>query len=170
MTDPTQNNKFSDHYFYGMEFDLSKVFYVFTFNDINKIDKILLDRLNIIRVDTPSDDDIIQIVENHCIPEIIINIGIKKSIEFNRNNIRYIIDYCKDFINKTITSGIREYYRVIEKIFLELNKKVLFNPEDYSDELIVINESLFKKLFDNIKGQLYCTQEDSFNIASHMYI
>ena len=170
LTDPTQNNKFSDHYFYGMEFDLSKVFYVFTFNDINKIDKILLDRLNIIRVDTPSDDDIIQIVENHCIPEIIINIGIKKSIEFNRNNIRYIIDYCKDFINKTITSGIREYYRVIEKIFLELNKKVLFNPEDYSDELIVINESLFKKLFDNIKGQLYCTQEDSFNIASHMYI
>ena len=31
LTDPTQNTYFSDHYFYGMHFDLSKVFYIFTF-------------------------------------------------------------------------------------------------------------------------------------------
>ena len=37
LTDNTINTSFTDHYFRGMKFDLSKVFYIFTFNDISKI-------------------------------------------------------------------------------------------------------------------------------------
>ena len=166
LTDPTENDRFSDHYFYGMHFDLSKVFYVFTFNDINKIDKILLDRLNIIKVDCPSDDEIMTIVENHCVPEIIKNIGIDKKITFERTNLKYIFNYCKDSINKTVTSGIREYYRIIEKILLELNKDILLNVEKYSNH-IVINDSLFSNLFEKIKQQINCIQN---TFVSHMYI
>ena len=166
LTDPTQNTTFTDHYFYGMQFDLSKIFYVFTFNDINKIDKILLDRLNVIKIDSPNENEIVEIIEKHCIPEIISNIGINKEIEFEKSNIKYIINYYKDTIDKNITSGIREYYRVIEKILLELNKLILLNPVEFTDT-IIINTSLFFKLFDNIKQQLYNIQN---SFIPHMYI
>jgi len=158
LTDPTQNNEFSDHYFYGMQFDLSKIFYVFTFNDLSKIDKILLDRLNIIKIETPCDDDIVHIIEQHCIPEIVKNIGIKYNIIFGKNNILFIINHCKGSFDKTITSGIREYYRIIEKIILELNKSILITPdivENYIDSndtsKFNITENLFKILFNKIK-------------------
>jgi ATP-dependent Lon protease len=167
LTDPTENDHFSDHYFYGMHFDLSKVFYVFTFNDINKIDKILLDRLNIIKVDCPTEDEIMTIVENHCIPEIIKNIGIKKNITFERANLKYIFNYCKSSIDKIVTSGIREYYRIIEKILLELNKDILININKYADD-IIINNSLFSNLFEKIKHQINCYIPNTF--ISHMYI
>jgi ATP-dependent Lon protease len=167
LTDPTENNHFSDHYFYGMNFDLSKIFYVFTFNDINKIDKILLDRLNIIKVDCPSEDEIITIVEKHCVPEIIKNIGINKKITFERANLKYILNYCKNSIDKIVTSGVREYYRIIEKILLELNKDILLDVDKYTND-IVINNTLFSNLFEKIKHQINCYLQNGF--ASHMYI
>jgi ATP-dependent Lon protease len=167
LTDPTENKSFSDHYFYGMNFDLSKIFYVFTFNDMNKIDKILLDRLNIIKVECPLEDEIITIVENYCVPEIVKNIGIDKKISFERENLKYIVNYCKNSIDKIVTSGIREYYRIIEKILLELNKDILLNVDKYTNN-IVINKSLFSNLFEKIKNQINCYISNTF--ISHMYI
>ena len=167
LTDPTENDHFSDHYFYGMQFDLSKIFYVFTFNDINKIDKILLDRLNIIKVDNPSDEEIVTIFQNHCVPEIVKNVGIKNEITFENSNLYYIFNYCKDSINKTVSSGIREYYRIIEKVFLELNKDILTNVNKYKEHIIV-NDCLFKNLFNKIKNQINSFVQNTF--ISHMYI
>lgn len=167
LTDPTQNDKFSDHYFYGMNFDLSKVFYVFTFNDLNKIDKILLDRLNIIHVEIPTHDEIIEILEKHCIPEIIKNIGIQHQITFKRECIHHVINFAKKTIDNNVTSGIREYYRIIEKILLELNKHILTNSL-IIDDTIEINNEFFHKLFSNIKNQLVQNNDESN--CSHMYL
>lgn len=169
LTDPTQNTRFTDHYFYGMEFDLSKIFYVFTFNDINKIDKILLDRLNIIKVNTPNDKDILVILERHCIPEIIKNIGIQKTIIFSESSIEYIINFCKNSIDKSVTSGVREYYRIIEKLLLELNKQILLNLDTYIlEQEIVLENQTFMKLFDNIREQLAHSEESQR--PNYMYI
>jgi len=180
LTDPTQNTTFTDHYFYGMHFDLSKIFYVFTFNDINKIDKILLDRLNIIKIDCPSDNDIIDIIEKHCIPEIVTNIGINYKISFRKDNIQNIINYCKESFDKSITSGIREYYRIIEKIILELNKTILLYPESIlhtdqnkskkeklkKEKDLIITETLFKTLFNKIENQINISKTNH----NYMYI
>lgn len=169
LTDPTQNKKFTDHYFYGMQFDLSKVFYVFTFNDINKIDKILLDRLNIIQVATPCDEDIVHILENHCIPEIVQNIGIQKNIIFNKSCIKTIINYCKQSIDNTVTSGVREYYRVIEKILLELNKDILLNIDKFlAEQDIIVDDTLFETLFSKINDQFVTINNK--HKYEHMYI
>lgn len=168
LTDPTQNNRFTDHYFYGMEFDLSKAFYVFTFNDITKIDKILLDRLNIIQVNTPNQTDIINILQKYCIPEILQNIGIQIQVSFSNESIKYIIDFYRDSIDKSITSGIREYYRVIEKILLELNKQILLNNLQFNKPTLTIEKDTFTNLFNNIKEQLH--QKNNLSSSLHMYI
>ena len=176
------NNNFSDHYFYGMHFALSKVFYIFTFNDINKIDKILLDRLNIINVEMPKEQDIVYIIEKHCIPEIISNIGIKIPVIFDISSIMHIIH--STTINKSVTSGIREYYRIIEKILLELNKAILLEilpihvdvnerQGTFTDDVdgrqgIIIKDKLFTTLFENIKYQInYVEDTDTYR---YMYI
>jgi ATP-dependent Lon protease len=76
ITDPTVNCNFKDHYFSHLNIDLSKVFYIFTFNDISKVNKILLDRLNVIYIENPSKKDKIIILKSHCLNEIIQNIGL----------------------------------------------------------------------------------------------
>lgn len=141
LTDNTQNMEFMEHYFYGIKFDLSKVFYVFTFNDITKIDKILLDRLNIIYVDTPNETDIINIIYTYCIPEIIKNIGLKKRIVITKEHVKFVINHFKkmNLYDKEYSSGIREFYRIFEKIFLYINKDILlhlFNDDNITDELL----------------------------------
>ena len=146
-----------------MNFDLQKVFYVFTFNDITKIDSILLDRLNIINITTPEHTSIIKILENYCIPEILINIGIKPQVTFDQECINTIIN--STFIDKNITSGIREYYRIFEKILCELNKNILL--EINIEPIINITGKLFEQLYSNIKQQINIIQGNNFN---HMYI
>ena len=169
LTDTTQNNEFSDHYFYGIKFDLSKIFYIFTFNDITKIDKILLDRLNIIYVDAPNDKDVIYILKNHNIPEIIQNIGIKYNINLNDSDVGKIIKYCDQYIDKNVSSGIREYYRIIEKIFLEINKNILLGKISFNTKDVILEKSIFENCFDIIKNQII-KNLTSHPIIDHMYI
>lgn len=126
LTDNTQNSRFTDHYFYGMKFDLSKVFFVFTFNDINKIDKVLLDRLNIVHVPCPSKSDICEILYRHCIPEILVNIGLDSTkIVIPKSFVSMIVNSENIMYDTEESSGIREYYRVFEKILLQINKDIL---------------------------------------------
>lgn len=136
LTDNTQNDRFTDHYFYGMKFDLSKVFFVFTFNDINKIDKVLLDRLNIIHVPCPSKKDICEILYKHCIPEILTNIGLT-NVDIPKSFINTVVNSQHVTYDETESSGVREFYRVFEKILLQINKDILLKkvscpltPED----------------------------------------
>ena len=166
LTDPTQNKEFTEHYFYGMKFDLSKVFFVFTFNNLEKIDKILLDRLNVIKVESPNNEEIYNILQKHCIPEIIENIGIKKNIVISNEKLQILVNFYNQIIDKQVSSGIREYYRAIEKIFLEINKDIqleLISPE--TDEIIITDE-LFDYYFNKIKPKI---QSDDIFVHS-MYV
>jgi ATP-dependent Lon protease len=161
LTDPSQNIEYTDHYFYGMKFDLSKVFYVFTFNNVEKIDKVLLDRLNVINVQTPNKDDISVILHKHCIPEIISNIGIKANIDITLQQVKMIMSRFIQLINTHITSGIREYYRILEKILLEINKDILL--EKYT----LLNDEQFENYIINLEKQLIIQDNASFQ---HMYV
>lgn len=164
LTDPTQNTEFSDHYFYGMKFDVSKVFYIFTFNDIESIDRILLDRLNIIHVQPPTTDDIINILGNYSLQEIKTNIGIKNEIVIERECFKIIINHFKNLIDPAVSSGIREYYRTLEKILLELNKDILL--EKILTGTITLNTKLFEEYFDRIKPQI--VHDNNTSDLSHL--
>lgn len=167
LTDPTQNTEFTDHYFYGMKFDLSKVFYVFTFNDISKIDKVLLDRLNVIHVDTPCKKDINTILQQYCIPDIIDNIGIYKRIEFSPTQIDCIINTFENNFDKTVSSGIREYYRILEKILLEINKDILLDNFNGNS---ILDDTTFHHYLEIIKKQATTMPSTDLSHIQHMYV
>ena len=166
LTDSTINSNFSDNYFRGMQFDLSKAFYIFTFNDISKINKVLLDRLNVIYVESPNISEKIIILEKYCLKDIIINIGIKPNIIFDKECYLTIIKYTDKQIDKTISSGIRESIRILEKILLEINKEIILEIFLHKDT-ININIDLFNKYFNKLEKQFIFQQ--SYN-CDHMYI
>lgn len=162
LTDPTQNTEFTDHYFYGMKFDLSKILYIFTFNDISKIDKVLLDRLNVIYVPPPSLNDTMYILKKYSVPEILKNIGIQQPLVLLDESIRSVTTFCKGYVDFNVSSGIREYYRVIEKVLLEINKCILlqtshFGPDDYT-----VSHEQFQHFFDRVKSQFAQVQDTHY--------
>jgi ATP-dependent Lon protease len=63
LTDPNMNKTFQDRFFQGIDFPLDKVIMIFSYNDSQKIDPILLDRLFEIKVDPYSINEKIIIVK-----------------------------------------------------------------------------------------------------------
>lgn len=53
LIDPTQNDSFQDKYFTGIDIDISKALFIFSYNDADLIDKILLDRIHRIKFEKP---------------------------------------------------------------------------------------------------------------------
>lgn len=121
ITDSTQNNSFQDKYFSGINIDLSKVLFFFSFNDIELINPIVKDRLTIIKFEEYSDEDKIIISRDYVIPEIFENIGFKKNdINIEKNVIQYVI---KNIVEDRDNNGIRSIKKTFENIFLKLNLK-----------------------------------------------
>jgi ATP-dependent Lon protease len=151
LTDSTVNSNFTDHYFRGITFDLSKVFYIFTFNDITKIDRILLDRLNIIYIPSPSKIEKCIILKKYCLPDLLKNIGIIQEINFTDECFDILLNYIE--CDNNITSGIRESIRILEKILLQINKEILLNELLCTEKKsLIIDIIQFNKYLDRIKN------------------
>lgn len=122
LTDPNMNKSFQDRFFQGIDFPLDKVIMIFSYNDSEKIDPILLDRLFEIKVKPYNINEKIILIKDFVIPEIKKNIGIEnKWTNLSNNTIKYIIE------NYTNEAGIRSIKKKIEKIFLTLNLELLLN-------------------------------------------
>ena len=117
LTDPVQNNNFEDKYFDGIPIDLSKVIFIFAFNDISLISPILKDRLHIIKIPTPSLQEKVVIGTKYLTKELYPNIGFKEDdITFSEDVMKYIINhYCEH------DKGVRNLKRYIETILLKIN-------------------------------------------------
>jgi ATP-dependent Lon protease len=146
ITDPVQNNCFEDKYFSGINIDLSKAIFIFSFNNVEKINPILKDRLHLIKVLEPSFDDKMIISNKYLIPEICKNIGFKQDdITFDEDSIRHIINLCK------YEKGVRGIKKHIESIILQLNvarfiKKGKYNTIDKITLPYKVNRELAKKI------------------------
>lgn len=128
ILDKSQNNKFCDNYI-EEEFDLSKVLFILTANNIEKVPAPLLDRLEIIELSSYTIYEKISIAKYHLIPNLLNDYKVK-SIYFTDEAIEKIItSYTKE-------AGARELYRqidsVIRKVIIsrERNSKVEVTPSD----------------------------------------
>ena len=117
ITDPNMNEHFQDRFFSSsVEFDLSGVLIIFTYNDSSKICPILMDRITEIEVSAYGVSEKIAIAENYMIKELC------RNIDFDYNKIKFDDGIIKYIIEKyTIEAGVRELKRKIEKILLKMN-------------------------------------------------
>ena len=141
ITDPTQNDNFTDKYLEEIKLDLSKSLMFFTFNNIEKVNPILRDRMIIIKADKYSLNDKIQLSKNFLIKEICKSYNIKnEDIIIDDKDIEYII-------NKTTEEdGVRNLQRNINNIYSHINMNRFIKTED--NELVKFPYKLSSKIID----------------------
>ena len=122
LTDPSQNKEFSDKYFAGIKFDLSKVLIVFSYNDSSLIDRILRDRITEIKITPYSKNEKIKISQNFIIPQLLEITGYSHDdIIIGHNEIKYIID------TYTIEAGVRKLREKLFELIREINLNRMFD-------------------------------------------
>ena len=119
LIDSTQNDEFQDKYFSGIPIDLSKVLFIFSYNDPDQIDKILLDRIHRIKFDNLSTKDKLVVAKKFIIPNINKKMGFENVVQIEDDVIEYIIE------NYTMEPGIRKLKEMLFDLFGEINIELL---------------------------------------------
>lgn len=125
LIDPAQNDVFEDKYFSGIDLDLSKALFIFSYNDVAAIDRILLDRIHRIKFKHLSLEDKLVIVKDFLFPEIYKKMGLEGMIEISEDVVKYIID------DYTCEPGVRKLKEILFEIIGEINLEVLQGSPDY---------------------------------------
>lgn len=115
VLDPEQNNAFHDN-FLDIDYDLSKVMFLATANNLNTIPAPLLDRMELIEVSGYITEEKIEIARRHLIPKEMENVGMDKqhAVKLPKATIEAIIE------SYTRESGVRELEKKISKVFRKL--------------------------------------------------
>lgn len=123
LTDPSQNDNFTDKYFSGVKLDLSKSIVVFSYNDSSLIDPILRDRIVEINVKGISKREKIHITKEFLLDEILDMLGyIKDDFVFKDEAIDYLIE------TYTNEAGVRKLKEKLFELFREINlRKILYD-------------------------------------------
>ena len=120
VLDPEQNNAFHDNYL-DLDYDLSKVLFIATANDLNTIPRPLLDRMEIIEVSGYITEEKIEIAKRHLIPRELDNTGLDAKDEpkptFSKQAIEKVIE------QYTRESGVRQLEKQVNKALRKLALK-----------------------------------------------
>jgi ATP-dependent Lon protease len=142
LLDPAQNDCFQDKYFTGIDLDLSKALFILSYNDVDAIDKILLDRVHRIKFNNLTLDDKLIISKTHILPEVYKKMGLENMINFSEEVLKFIID------EYTSESGVRKLKEILFEIVGEINLDILKNYDnDFNLPIIITEEDIKKKYF-----------------------
>ena len=125
LTDPVQNMEFEDKYLSGIPLDLSRSMFVFSGNDIGKIDRILLDRMVVVNLSGYQTKDKIVIAEQFLMPNALKEVGLCEKVAFGRDVLEHILE---TYANEE--TGVRELKRCIEQIAQRINMLRMFNVKE----------------------------------------
>ena len=126
VLDPEQNNAFHDNYL-DVDYDLSKVLFIATANNLSTIPRPLLDRMEVIEVSGYITEEKIEIAKRHLIPRELKNTGLDRPAlkpSFNKASIEKIIE------QYTRESGVRQLEKQINKAL----RKIAYNSQLDGDD------------------------------------
>lgn len=151
LTDSSQNKEFNDKYFSGVQFDLSKATFIFSYNDESKISPILLDRMTRIKTSGFDKKDKTKIAQDYLLPRMLTEFGMtNEDITFEEDTIHKLIEsHCDD------EKGVRNLKRNIESIVAKLNITRFLIPEKVSNSQNEVTEN------DNIVANIINTLVDT---------
>ncbi|MBR5957257.1 MAG: endopeptidase La [Salinivirgaceae bacterium] len=134
VLDPEQNSTFHDNYL-DVDFDLSKVMFIATANNIATISAPLRDRMEMIEVSGYVIEEKMAIARQHLIPKQLKNNGLTEHpFAMDDSTLTYLI------ANYTRESGVRELDKRVAEIARKIAKKIVFGeqvPENLTPENIV---------------------------------
>ena len=128
VLDPEQNHSFHDNYL-DVDYDLSKVMFIATANNLSTIPPALLDRMELIEVSGYITEEKVEIAKRHLVPKELDNNGLKKeNVKISKATLEYIVE------KHTRESGVRELEKKINKVMrriaLEFAREGIETPHD----------------------------------------
>ena len=167
LTDTTQNSQFHDKYFSNVDFDLSKVLFIFSYNDEKKINPILKDRMYRIHTKGYESKEKHTIAHDYLIPKI------EKNINFEKGQIIIPNDTITFIVNEYTEGekGVRNLKRCLEILYTKINLYTLMKPDSklFDGEETIKVEYPFTITPDIVK-KLIKKNDGSFKIPYGMYI
>ncbi len=126
VLDPEQNATFSDHYL-DLDYDLSKVMFICTANNLSTIPAPLRDRMEIIQIPGYTDFEKLQISKRYLVPKQLENNGIEEiDVHFTTGAIDRVIN------GYTREAGVRNLERELGSVCRKIARKVVEGGTDQS--------------------------------------
>jgi ATP-dependent Lon protease len=125
LTDPEQNSEITDRYF-NIPFDFSKALIIFSYNNREKIDDILMDRIYEVKFKQYKKKDKVHIGKMYILPRILKSAGFSAdTVTFTEEILGYIVE------NYTIEAGVRDMKDKLTEIVREFNLRRIYDEEKY---------------------------------------
>lgn len=142
LTDPEQNDGITDRYF-GVEFDFSKALIIFSYNNRDKIDDILMDRIYEVEFKQYKKSDKVHIAGKYILPRILKSAGFTvDTLLFDDDILGYIVE------GYTIEAGVRDLKDKLTEIVREFNLRKIYEDDQYK-----LPYSVNRELVDDILGR-----------------
>ena len=142
LLDPAQNDCFQDKYFSGIDLDLSKALFILSYNDVEAIDKIMLDRIHRVKFKSLTSDEKLVISNTHILPEVYDKMGLQGMIQISDDVLKFLID------EYTSEPGVRKLKEILFEIIGEINLDILKNfNTTYDIPIKVTIEDIKNKYF-----------------------
>jgi hypothetical protein len=148
LLDPAQNDCFQDKYFSGIELDLSKALFILSYNDVEAIDKILIDRVHRIKFKSLTLEEKLVISTTHILPEVYDKMGLQGMIVFSTDVLKFVID------EYTSEPGVRKLKEILFEIVGEINLEILKNIDTSYEIPINITSSDIKTKYFKDKHEI----------------
>lgn len=124
LTDPTQNEKYSDAYFMGLDMDMSRAILMFSYNDVEAVNPVLRDRIVEVATDGYTHVQKAVICQKHLIPQIRKDFGMDNDdLIFDDATIRHMIDVVVE------EAGVRGLKKAIRDIAGTVNLKRIMEDD-----------------------------------------
>ncbi|MFZ8894120.1 MAG: endopeptidase La [bacterium] len=153
VLDPEQNKDFLDHYL-DVRFDLSKVLFICTANQLDTIPSPLLDRMEVIRLSGYILEEKLQIARRHLIERQLSSHGLKpEEFQIDDNTLREVIDgYARE-------AGVRNLEKQLKKMMRKAARQIVTDrgKENPKTEVQINKEDLKEYL-----GKRSFTEEQAF--------
>ena len=122
LTDQSQNDRFQDKYFTGVDLDLSRCLFIFSHNNHEKVNPILRDRMYNIAIKGFNMKEKLVIAENYLLDEAVKDAGLHEKISISKDILQYVIE---NFTGGE--AGVRELKRCIQTIVSKVNLLRFYN-------------------------------------------
>ena len=166
LTDTSQNSQFHDKYFAEIDFDLSKCLFIFSYNDENKVNPILKDRMYRIKTKGYIAKEKTIIATNYLLPRI------REQVRFTTDDIVIPNDVLSHIIETHCNKedGVRNLKRCLEIIYTKLNLYRLMKPGSnlFEGEMSLIVSFPFN-VTKEIVDKLIKREDDSLATWRNLY-
>jgi hypothetical protein len=122
LTDQSQNDRFQDKYFTGIDLDLSRCLFIFSHNNHEKVNPILRDRMYNIQVDGFGLKEKLAIADQYLVSQTLRDVNLFEKVGFGKEIVTHIIQE-----HTGEERGVRELKRCIQTVVSKINLLRFYN-------------------------------------------